>query len=348
MMLKLKNKIKVLLVSDFTNFALTDVYHGYMYALKKLGVQFETLPFHNFVEIVSPKICYHVAHSLALIKEKEFTHIFFIGGLNIPDYMLESYYHVKTVVVGTEDPHSFDPMKYKLDKIDYYFSNEKSIGTSKKYKNVYYCPTAASEEECGKIPRERINSRYHSDILFIGAVYPNRQKMMEGLIPVVQKHNLKFNISGHVNYMSKKTPLWDYVDVNGTVNHEDTVKYYNGAKIVLNFFRDIKWNPRTKSGSNPNNKSRYPALSLNPRAYEAPLCQSFMLMEDTREEAREIFTEDEVGFFSSPEELSYQAEKYIKDDKLRDSMAFNAYKKVALNHTYTHRLQHILNVLKAY
>jgi spore maturation protein CgeB len=317
-----------------------------MYALKKLNVHFETLPFHNFVEIVSPKMCYHVAHSLALIKEKEFTHVMFIGGLNIPDYILESYYHVKNVVVGTEDPHSFDPMKYKIDKIDYYFSNEKSIGNSSRYKNVFYCPTAASEEECGKIPREQLDPKYHSDILFIGAAYPNRRKMMEALIPIVEKHNLKFNISGHVNYMPRRSPLWDYVGQNGTVDHEDTIKYYNGAKIVLNFFRDIKWNPRTRSGGNPNNKSRYPALSLNPRAYEVPLCQSFMLMEDSREEAREVFTDKEVGFFSNTEELCSQVEKYIKNEKLREQMAFNAYKKVALNHTYTHRLQKILNVLK--
>ena len=134
--------IKVLLISDATKFALTDVYYGYKHAFNQLKIPFETFPYHNFRKITADEICYHVMHSTALIKSKGFTHIMLIGGLNIPQFMFDSLYHIKSIVVSTEDPHSFDPLKHRLNDIDYYFSNERSIGESEKYKNTYYCPTA--------------------------------------------------------------------------------------------------------------------------------------------------------------------------------------------------------------
>lgn len=340
--------MKILLVSDATKFALTDIYYGYTHALKQLKIPYETFPYHHFRDIASDNVCYHVMHSTALMKSKNFSHVFFIGGLNIPSYIFESLYDVKSVVISSEDPHSFDPMKNRLDHIDYYFSNERTVGNSKKYKNTYYCPTAGSSHECGKFPLEILEEKYHSDILFLGAIYPNRRKLLESIIPLVKKHNLNFKICGHVQYLPKKSPLWEYVFDARTVPHIETVKYYNGAKIVLNILRDIRWNPRTKSEKNPYNRSRFKAESLNPRAYEVPLCQSFMLLEDSRPEAREIFNRNEVGFFSDEETLNKRIRYYLlgRGSKKREEIAFNAYKKVAQNHTYINRFLTIKNILK--
>jgi spore maturation protein CgeB len=334
----IKNKIKIFLVSDPTQFALTDLYHGYQKALQKLEIPHDSYPFHA--------ICYSMAHSTALIKSNEFTHIMFIGGLNIPDFLLESFYNIKTIVVSSEDPHCFDPMKEKLTKIDYYFTNERSIANSGRYKNVYYCPTAACDIECQKMPKERLDSKYHSDLVFIGAMYPNRRKILEDIVPFIKENNINLKLGGHMNYMPKSSPLWEYVVKNETIPHNETVDYYNGAKIVINMMRDIKWNPKTKSQKNSNNRSRFVGESLNPRAYEVGMCQAFQLLEDTRSEARDVFTEDEVGFFADSNTLQSQIERYLADDKLREDSAFNSYKKVALKHSYTHRLKSILEVIQ--
>ena len=106
--------MKIFIVSDATKFALTDIYNGYIHAFQKLKIQHETFPYHYLRDVVSDKICYNMAHSTALIKSKEFTHIMFIGGLNVPSYIFESMYHVKTIVIATEDPHTSSPM---LDRI---------------------------------------------------------------------------------------------------------------------------------------------------------------------------------------------------------------------------------------
>lgn len=338
---------KVLLVADSTQFALTDVYYGYFYALQKLNIPFETFPWHHMRELIVDRHCYHIMHSTALIKEKGFTHVFFIGGLNIPDFIFNNLYHLKSVVISTEDPHSSTPLLRRLDKIDYYFTNEMSIANSNKWPNVYYCPTAGSTHECGKIPLEYVEDRYKSDVLFLGAIYPNRQKILEDIVPFIEENKINFKICGHTQYLSKKSILHKYVFDSRTIPHNETVKYYNGAKIVLNMFRDITWNPKTVTKRNPHNKNKFPAESLNPRAYEVPLCQAFMLLEDTRPEARMVYTDKEVGFFSDSTSLVKQLNYFLfkKGKELRDQMAFDAYRKAAENHTYVHRLLKIKSIL---
>jgi len=339
--------MKILVVSDVTAFALTDIYAGYIHAMSQLKIPFEVFSWHRERRRLADDTCWHIFHSEALLKCKEFTHVFFIGGLSIPQFLLESFYHVKTITIATEDPHTWTPQEPKLQNIDYYFTNERSIARCGLYKNVYYCPTAGSTQECSKLPLDALEDRYKSDILFLGAMYPNRRKLLESIIPFVKKHKLTMKICGHVQYMPKNSPLWEYVFDSRTIPHMETVKYYNGAKVVLNILRDIHWNPRTRNQKNPL-KGQFPAESLNPRAYEVPLCQAFMLLEDTRPEAREIYGKDEVGFFSDEDSLRRQLRYYLigKGNGLRDEMAFRAYKKAAEALTYNHRMLLIRDILE--
>jgi spore maturation protein CgeB len=345
--LESKSNLKILLVADTASFALTDVFYGYQRAMKSLNIAHEAFPYHQSVELLSLKMSYHLVHSTALIKDNGFTHVMFIGGLNIPTFIYNNLYHVKSVIVSTEDPHVSKPLLDNLDKIDYYFSNERTIGNDKNLKNTYYSPTAACPFECGKLPIEQLPEKYHSDILFLGAMYPNRVKLLEQLIPMVEKYKLSFKLCGHVGYMDKKSPLWKYVYDARTIPHAETISYYNGAKTVINILRDVNWNSRDNTHTNPY-KASYIAESLNPRAYEVPLCQSFMLIDDSRAEARDIFTENEVGFFSDGPSLIKAVKYYLlgKGKNFREKMIFNAFRKVSENHTYSHRMLFIKSILE--
>jgi spore maturation protein CgeB len=148
-------------------------------------------------------------------------------------------------------------------------------------------------------------------------------------------------------YLAKRSPLWKYVYDARTIPHEETIDYYNGSKAVINILRDINWNARDNSTKNPY-KVPTKAESLNPRAYEVPLCQSFMLLDDTRVEAREIFTEKEVGFFSDGPSLAKAAEYYLlgRGRKKREDMIQRAYRNVSENHTYTNRALYIKEILE--
>jgi spore maturation protein CgeB len=280
----------------------------------------------------------------------------FIGGLNIPPRILASFHGaVKTIIVSTEDPHTFDPLKGSLDFVDYYFTNERAVAKLG-YKNVHYCPTAADQVVCGKLPKHTLDPHYRSDIVFLGAIYPNRRKMLEGIIPFVKKHNLNLKVLGHPQYLPKTSPIWEFVppenyDAVGnirTIPHEETVKYYCGANVVLNFFRDVTWNPLFEKEKNPFNAGSIIPESLNPRAYEVPLCGSPMLLEDTRAEAREVFDSSEVGFFSTTKQLRSQLKRLLLDDNsatVLTDMRQRAFMKVSSQHTYVNRAQEILNII---
>jgi spore maturation protein CgeB len=351
----MKKDIKILLVSDTTHFALTDVYYGYKHALEALSIPHECFPFHNALELVSHQTCYNMMHSRALQKSSGITHVMFIGGLSIPRSILESFYHIPTIVVGTEDPHTFDPLKENLDVIDFYFTNERSVASCGRWENVHYCPTAADPRECSAYPKTSLEGRYRSDIVFLGAMYPNRQKMLEEALPTIRAKGWSFKILGHPGFMDKESPLWEYVpeenyDNNGnirTIPHSETVKYYSGAEVCLNFFRDTEWNPKTVDKSNPHNSEGFVAESLNPRAYEIPLCGSLQLLEDTRSEAREVFSEEEVGFFSDGQSLAKCLTEHLGDDQdgLRSQKSSKAFMKVSTKHTYLQRLQKVLNII---
>lgn len=350
-------KPKVFLVSDPLHFALTDVYYGYVHAFEKLGVDCTVYPLHQFLQHHKEHICMSVIHSEALIKENGYTHVFFVGGLNIPTRILESFPgNIKVGVIATEDPHNFEPNLERIKVFDYYFTNERAL-LNKGLPNLYYVPTAGDNVSCGALPREMLDSKYHSDILFLGAVYPNRYKMLKSLVPLVKENNLKMKIMGHPHLIKKDSPLWEFIppenfDKNGkltTIPHEESVKYYNGAKLSLNFFRDVTWHPLYEKGQvNPFYTQGVSPESLNPRAYEVPLCGSFMLLEDTRSEAREVFSEDEVGFFKDTRQLKSQVKKFLlksNSSDLRVKMSQKAFVKVSTQHTYLNRAQSILNII---
>jgi spore maturation protein CgeB len=73
-----------------------------------------------------------------------------------------------------------------------------------------------------------------------------------------------------------------------------------------------------------------------------------MLLEDTRAEAREVFTDKEVGFFSNEESLKRRLKYFLfGPGKLKmDSMITKAYNNVSTYHTYLRRMIYIKNVLE--
>ena len=84
------------------------------------------------------------------------------------------------------------------------------------------------------------------------------------------------------------------------------------------------------------------------RSFEVPACGAFMLAERTAEH-QEFFREgEEVGFFSSPQELVDKVRYYLDHASERERMAAAAHRKVTRgNHTYAHRLQQILELATA-
>jgi spore maturation protein CgeB len=73
-----------------------------------------------------------------------------------------------------------------------------------------------------------------------------------------------------------------------------------------------------------------------------------MLLEDTRPEARELFTEEEVGFFSDGKSLKKQLKYFLlgPGNEKREEMAFQAFCKISEEHSYVNRMLQIKKILE--
>ena len=90
-------------------------------------------------------------------------------------------------------------------------------------------------------------------------------------------------------------------------------------------------------------KNRY---HFKNRFFEIPATRNFLLTVRCPE-FLDILPEDVVGYYDdNVESLKENVDKYLKDDHLRKSMSKKAYKLVHQKHTFRHRFEKILKILK--
>lgn len=82
--------------------------------------------------------------------------------------------------------------------------------------------------------------------------------------------------------------------------------------------------------------------AINQRPYDVPACGGFLLT-DRRHDLSEVFLPDEMASFGSIEELLDQIEMFIHDKELRKRFALSARERVLSAHTYSHRIDTILD-----
>ena len=336
--------MKLLLVSDSTNFSTYDVYLGYVDAFKRLGVDFVAFDLHEFNRHHLSTISLALLHSMALIKNNGITHVLFVGGCSIPKEVIESFWSVVRVgIIATDDPHSSGFTLRSIENLDWYFTNERALTGDK----IHYVPTAASVSHCGRIAN--VHERYKSDIIFVGSVYPNLVKFFEAVTPFCISHGINLKIVGHIDYVPADSIIrrWCVDSQSRTVPHDETLRWYSGAKAAINLHRDPTWHPETDK-ENPYNLASAVPESLNPRAYELALCGCFQLLDDSRAEARDYFDCREVGFFSDPESFCRAVTMSIIDDDshaLRKRMIERAAIKVQRTGTYDVRAKKIIDII---
>lgn len=84
---------------------------------------------------------------------------------------------------------------------------------------------------------------------------------------------------------------------------------------------------------------------LKNRFFESPACGSFLLTM-RNEETTNIYDESMVGFYdNNPESLREAVKFYLKNEKLRESMAQKAAKYVWERHTFAHRFKEMFKII---
>lgn len=169
-------------------------------------------------------------------------------------------------------------------------------------------------------------SRFGSELSFMGAGYPNRRMAFRQLT------NFDFKIWG--TEWDSEPILEPFVQMKGArISPEDCVKIYNGSKINLNLHSSVHTNKLVTHGD-----------FVNPRTFELASCAAFQLV-DERTLLAELFNKNELITFSSMEELLDMIPYYLENDAKRGEIALAAQKRVITEHTYHHRMQSLIDFI---
>ncbi|MBI9111390.1 glycosyltransferase [Maridesulfovibrio ferrireducens] len=204
---------------------------------------------------------------------------------------------------------------------EHFFDKLKEIGVE----NTLYLPLAAHPEFHKPLDVNSIDTRkYGADVSFMGAGYPNRRMAFRKLI----HHGLKIWGSewdgDHV--------LDKYIQLDGRrVSSEECVKIFNATKINLNLHSSINADEFVSGGD-----------FINPRTFELAACGAFQLV-DRRKLMSEAFSDGELAYFDSLEDLDNKIGYFLHHPEERESYAERGRKRVLADHTYVIRMQTLID-----
>ncbi|TAJ80676.1 MAG: hypothetical protein EPO42_03850 [Gallionellaceae bacterium] len=167
-------------------------------------------------------------------------------------------------------------------------------------------------------------SRYECDVVFIGHYEADdRKQYLEELV----RHGFKLKLFGpEWNSKLKESPELKQMLPVDSVLGEEYNKALCGAKIALCFLSKLNRDTYTR------------------RCFEIPATGTLMLSEYTDDLASLYKEGEEADFFKSREEMIAKLKLYLGDEKLRQAVAANGYRRViADGHNVVARMEQVLD-----
>lgn len=181
---------------------------------------------------------------------------------------------------------------------------------------------------------------YRTDICFIGIAFWNRVRLFNDLAGYLKEK--KVMIAGSLwERMPRYAELKPYIR-DGWIPVPETVKFYNGAKIVINVHRT------TAAGQDNRNGADWGAESINPRTYEIAACGTLQLTDYRPELSERYEVGKEIAVFRSAEELIALIDHYLTHEEERLQTAANGLRRTYRQHTFLHRIGTLLQLLEHY
>ncbi|MBA4543777.1 MULTISPECIES: glycosyltransferase [Thermoactinomyces] len=183
---------------------------------------------------------------------------------------------------------------------------------------------------------QEVPEKYRSDICFVGSAFPVRIHFFDTLTPLLLRHKTVI-----IGQWWEKLKNYDKLKAcihNRPIPPSEVVKYYNGAKIVLNIHRT--------SNDRQDNPLNIPAHTPNNRTFEIAACRAFQLA-TWREDMQKLYDpQTEMATFRGLNDLRKKIRYYLHHDEEREEMAANAYRRTLKDHTYVMRLKFLLHLLR--
>jgi spore maturation protein CgeB len=228
----------------------------------------------------------------------------------------------------TEDPYEFDAAYKFVDLADLVLTNDKWTAFHYRfYRNagVHHLPLAACYERHRRtIPN--VEADYAHDVFFCGVGFENRQRVVDGLRPILSKVDTLICGSG-----------WDenepYIQ-NRTLTETELLDAYQHSRIVLNLGR---------SHGYANERFCITPSTPGPRTFEAAMAGTVQLAFADRPEIGDYFTPgEEILLFDGLSDATAHIESILKSPEQRMSIAEAAQRRAIAEHQYVHRIDVIL------
>ncbi len=242
-----------------------------------------------------------------------------------------------TAIWFVDDPYFTEETPELAQHFDVVFTHELScvpLYESVGVKHVHYFPLGVHPD---LFMPTMAGPQYKSDICFIGNAFTNRTALFDELAPFLVGKKVRI-IGGFWERLRRFKQLSPFV-YSGFIPPSETVKFYNGAKIVINVHRPIT------NGDDNRNTLNLPGRSINPRTFEINACGTLQLT-DVREDLYRYYSPGvDIETFSSIPELKQKISYYLMEEDHRRSIAMQALRTTMTRHTYAHRLPELLSLI---
>jgi spore maturation protein CgeB len=244
---------------------------------------------------------------------------------------------IRTVIWFVDDPYFTEETVRIAPHYDVIFTHE--LSTVQLYRTMgceatQYLPLGV---DTSRFKSMRVGDEYRSDVCFIGQAFWNRVAMIDAIAEYLS--GLRVFIAGGLWDRLKHYRMLEPVIRHGWLPVEESIKYYNGAKIVINLHRT------TEAFSDNRNALALPGRSINPRTFEICACGTLQLT-DVRDDLSAYYRSGfELETFTSPEELSSKIHHYLNDEEARKRIAVRGLYRTLRAHSYRSRIHTLLQLL---
>lgn len=236
----------------------------------------------------------------------------------------------------TEDPYFIDETIKLIDHYDVVFTIDLAalrIYQSTGHPHVYNLPLGTDPEIY--FPTE-VEEKYKSDLCLVGYPYPSRVQLIKKLLSetdckiTVIGNNWDVHLHSYDSNRLNIIPKWL---TPSTVNY-----YFNGAKINLNTHRPFQFKKNK-------NKRKVLPLSINNRTFDLACSRSFQLI-DFKEDLYKQFRKTDIVHFKNNDHLLELVNHFLTKKTERDYYAANGYDTVLQKHTFSHRMETFIQIMK--
>jgi len=312
-----RDGFRPMLVSGNLSWSTKAVFDGYVSSFYDLDIDLVAFEYDGFMKMFSEDMVRKILLSEICNVDNGITHMIVIDAMSIPDWVVRSARRmgIVTVMVTTEDPHCIDATRRLHPYYDYIFSNDRNAA---EMFGTHYLPVAG-DSRCKSVEKD-------IDVLFLGAIYPNRCRLMEDLAEKLLPSGITMKVIGPF-FGCKASGALASVASTKMVSTEDYIGWMARSKVCINMFRDT-----TCDKTSMNSEFEIPGYSLSPRCYDAFLC-GCMLLTDSRPEVLDIFDESCLMGSDPASDVLSALEKHDVKKGISDAHM----KTVLRGHLYAHR-----------